>query len=1185
MSFLFGKDKAGGEAEEQKESASEEKATMEMVEEGKVKVAEAKGEREFTEEELAPPHKATVLEALSEVIEGKKPEDPEVEKERHRHRFDNKAGVVLAAHKTETLETFTQLEVDAEIEVHSAPIPLLASELDSDKDRGLQTQFAKDRLLQDGPNELEKPPRITLCVLFIIQLVQPIIALLIGAAVASAVISAVAGNQPGNPLSYIDSIAITIIVFLNAMLAALTENSANGALEALSALSSPISTVVRDGEEVEIPSADIVRGDIVVLTTGDVVPADARIITSSDLKVNEMLLTGESEDVSKTQKVKKAKAGAPEKLTPDTMVFSSCTVKGGNAKVLVVRCGMETRVGQIAALLTSDKDGAKKSYGCLPDTSANQTPLQVELGKLAVQIGFLAIMCCTIVFVVGVAVNAEDPDNDSIPSWLYMILIAVTLTVAAIPEGLPLCVTISLSSGCSDMVKENVLMRKIAAVETLGSASIICTDKTGTLTEGKMTTVKAWSSFNDYVVSGKGFDPTQGQVATGGSVAPDEVNFADDEKRMDDPRIISTVISASLCSNATLSQNEEGFWTPRGNSSEAPIIVLGAKLGIWPQDLEATFARTAEIPFSSSRKMMACVVEPAKKDDVETLKSEFKFNVVTGSKDCDFFASRVAHVKGAPNYILEKCTTILQDAPGASSYETEPVVVPMTEDLKTKVLDKVDELSSQALRVLAIAMRPIDADEGALPEDVEAKFDFLCKDLVLVGLVASIDPERDGVKQAVQDAKNAYVRTIMITGDYLKTAQAIAKNIEILPSDGSLDETGAVDCGSLRVEGEYKPNEVIDEMTLRTNVFARAKPEDKLEIVKSLQRQGLVSAMTGDGVNDAPALKEADIGVSMGLEGTEVAKGASDMILTDDNFCSIVKAVKKGRVIYSGIEKFVSFIMSVHFAEVLQIFLCVVIGLPIMRSPLQILFLVLVTDLPPAIALGVEPAEAGIMDQKPRPKTQPVVLPWMWRCIVANGMILTCCIMVVYVIALDAYSGAYFQSDINRDTRNSCYVWSRGAMFSRRKYRDPQEDSKFDECTKFAIRKARTCAFISLVWAENLRAYTARSFTKPVWVATFNNRAMNKAVFTAQVCLYVALFVPGLSTAVLGLFWDEIYWWGWVLALCGAFACLIGCELFKAVSRMFPNTEWVDPNEAKKPAFANTEAPEAVAAASSTEEA
>ena len=375
-------------------------------------------------------------------------------------------------------------------------------------------------------------------------------------------------------------------------------------------------------------------------------------------------------------------------------------------------------------------------------------------------------------------------------------------------------------------------------------------------------------------------------------------------------------------------------------------------------------------------------------------------------------------------------------------------MVPIDAAAKAKLYEVVDELSGQALRVLAISCRPLDTLPYADDDEVEDKLTaVLDGGLQFLGLVASIDPERQGVKDAIDTASHASVRTVMITGDYLKTAQAIARNISILNPDGSQDKD-AVDCNDLRPGDEYLDETDMDALTGRVNVFARAKPEDKLEIVKSLQRQGWVCAMTGDGVNDAPALKEADIGVSMGLEGTEVAKGASDMILTDDNFCSIVrwlsrkqpsrrrrrrrknhlgdhrlfeesgraraqvKAVRKGRAIYAGIQKFVSFIMSVHFAEVLQIFLCVVIGLPIMREPLQILFLVLVTDLPPAIALGVEPAEPNIMDKKPRPKEQPVVMPWMWRCIIANGLVMTVGIMSTYVVALDAYAGAFMQERI-----------------------------------------------------------------------------------------------------------------------------------------------------------------------------
>merc|ERR1711966_628124 len=407
---------------------------------------------------------------------------------------------------------------------------------------------------------------------------------------------------------------------------------------------------------------------------------------------------------------------------------------------------------------------------------------------------------------------------------------------------------------------------------------------------------------------------------------------------------------------------------------------------------------------------------------------------------------------------------------------------------------------------------------------------------------------------------------------------------------------------------EYLSNSEIDKLSRASSVFARAKPEDKLEIVKSLQRQGWVFAMTGDGINDAPALQRADIGVAMGLEGTEVAKGASDMILTDDNFCSIVKAIEKGRIIYAGIQKFVSFIMSVHFAEVLQIFLCIVSSAPVMRQPLQILFLILVTDLPPSIALGFEPGEALTMKRQPRPKTQPVVVRWMWVGIVANGVILTICIFCTYMIALWAYAGAFISDDITSDTRSSCSIWPEtGAMTpsldldcaswiacsstvgnsiynaacatwrTQAQYSVTGEaaianalvsattdatgaiyekygNDDCDICINESIRRARTCAFIALVWAEGFRAYVSRSFENGFWVDTFSNPDMNKAVGLAQVTLFIALFLPGLSDSVLGLYPMEIHGFGWFLATMGSLSCLVICEAFKCYSKRFVET-------------------------------
>jgi len=1104
---------------------------------------------------------------------------------------------------------------DQNPEHHLLPLEAIYEELNPNGEKGLSQGKATELLAMLGPNELEQPPRISLLMLFFIQLNSVVMYLLLGAVIASATINAIASENPENFLTYIDSIAILIIVLLNASIAAFTENNANDALEALTSLQSPMSLVVRDGEEVEIASREIVPGDIVKLKTGDVVPADVRNIHTSDFRVNEMLLTGEPEDVSKNTIVKPPIPGHPEKLTADCMAFSSCQVKAGTCVGIVVATGMKTRVGSIAALLNDTggddeeedipedaadieegkskskkkKTKKKKKKSCIPDTKANWTPLQVNLEALAVKIGYMAIAVCVVVFVVGVLLNTTDPESPETPSWLYMILIAVTLTVAAIPEGLPLCVTISLSSGCSSMVSENVLMRKIAAVETLGSASIICTDKTGTLTEGKMTLVAMHAGGIDYTVTGKGFDPTVGGITKteGGEDASSSRG------------VVATLGSAVLCSDTKLVQEKDEDtgnvkWVPKGNSSEAPLIVAGQKIKITRDELDVAQPQTYQIPFSSSRKMMVTITKTAGDSILKHLAPMGEYT---------------AHIKGAPNYIMEKCTMYM-DADGNE--------LPLDEAEKARLMSKVDALSSRALRVLAVATVKIGAE---LPygedDDTDDKFAKLVQNCTFCGMCASIDPERDGVKDAVTTSKTAGVRVVMITGDYLKTAQAIAMNIHILNPRTFVEGNGeAVDCGDLRPgkDGDYLPHHEIDELTKKTSVFARAKPEDKLEIVKSLQRQGWVCAMTGDGVNDAPALQKSDIGVAMGLEGTEVAKGASDMILTDDNFCSIVKAIEKGRVIYSGIQKFISFIMSVHFAEVLQIFLCIVIQLPVMRQPLQILFLIIVTDLPPSIALGFEPGEPQTMLRKPRPKSEPVVLKWMWAGIVANGLFLTASIMMIYVIALWAYAGAFNVFEIIDPLREGCAIWGPDTWYPSVDFTctvpppvdvnrwmectpnptpemlavDPvmdqyeciesfdavvgsvpfavMADEKWDElranettidaaieaaggeaaarqasdaeleaellgvwdskgenmtglyfsyyeagcldCIEKSIRRARTTAFISLVWAEGMRAYSSRSFENPVWVNMFSNKYMNYAVLLAQVRRSPCLRIP-----------------------------------------------------------------------------
>jgi len=682
-------------------------------------------------------------------------------------------------------------------------------------------------------------------------------------------------------------------------------------------------------------------------------------------------------------------------------------------------------------------------------------------------------------------------DTDSSP-WFYRILIAVMLAVAAIPEGIPLCVTISLSIGCQEMVKKSVLVRKLAAVETLGFASVICSDKTGTLTEGKMTMVKMWSGGVAYNVSGKGFDPTVGSFSR--SSTGTDANS--------DLGVKFSLMAALFCCNTSLEKGSDpetgdDKWEPKGNSSEAPIVVASRKAGFVPDAVDK-YSRVLEVPFSSSRKTMLTVSDVAGRDSL----CDGGVRLPRGTKF-------LAVCKGAPNYIIDLCAEQMGEDGGFE---------PLTPTRKADILSIFDEYSSLALRVLAIAIRPMKelpfdvADEDV---DMDTKFKLCRQDLRLVGLVASIDPDRDGVKESVHVARGAGIRVVMITGDYLKTAVAIARNVRILQEDGD-EALTAMDCGALRLHNEYLPEKDLDALIAHARVFARAKPEDKLEIVKSLQRQGLVSAMTGDGVNDAPALNHANIVVAMGVQGTEVAKGAADMILTDDNFCSIVAAVEKGRAIYAGIQKFVAFIMSVHIAEVMQIFACIVAGISPMRTPLQILFLILVTDLPPSIALGMEPGEASILKQRPRPRNEPVVLGWMWISILMNRVVLSMVILAVYMVALlHLCDGDIFQEDIH---------------------------------DMGALMRARTVAFISLVFAENVRAYTSRSFDRPFWHGLLRNPSMQKAVVIAQVCLYAAVLIPYFSAEILGLSGVGIGGWGWGLALPGPVATLLLCEACKVIT-------------------------------------
>jgi magnesium-transporting ATPase (P-type) len=710
------------------------------------------------------------------------------------------------------------------------------------------------------------------------------------------------------------------------------------------------------------------------------------------------------------------------------MVFSSCQVTNGSGLAVVTSVGMQTKIGEIARLIATKK-GKQSSWTagecrCLPDMAEKRTPLQEALRVLGVDIGKMALAVCVIIWCCGVAGKRTDVQRQQ-STDIYMTFIAITLAVAAIPEGLPLCVTISLANGSSKMVKKNVIVRKLAAVETLGCASVICTDKTGTLTEGKMTMVKGYVGFQEFDVSGRGFDPSVGK-------------FAYTETEIDaskDAMIRSLMFSALLCCNTTVTKDEyTGQWRPNGNSSEVPLVVAAGKLELWLNSREdKTRKRVLDIPFNSKRKLMLTVTEM----DLDSTLGEEGFHVTDFMDDAEREAAMsygkggkgkvyVTVAKGAPNILIDTCGSCIEYSTGVEDKSGRQAVKMVGFDTKrkSKMMNKIDTLSLDALRVLACGVRvstkaPLEGID--LEHDLNTadhKFEKVLEEggLHFFGLFASVDPPREGVTEAVQQCHTASVRVTMITGDYLKTAVAIAEDIGIISVDAD-DITGnqhidydkvALDCEALRPasnNGEYLDDFEMDTITCSGKIFARARPEDKMEIVRSLQRQGLCCAMTGDGVNDAPALSQADIGVAMGIAGTSVAKGASDMILADDNFVSIVSAIEMGRVVYAGIQKFLVHILAVHIAEVTQIFICLIFDIPPAVTPLQILFLILVTDLPPAVALGMEPGDKGIMGHKPRDREANVIVLWMGKFIGVKALACAVPNALCYFAALQWYVG------------------------------------------------------------------------------------------------------------------------------------------------------------------------------------
>ena len=723
-------------------------------------------------------------------------------------------------------------------------------ELNVNSKTGLSTEEAKKRLEKYGLNKLKGKPKKSLLQLFLAQLKDVLIYVLIGAAV----INIIAHGSEGIP----DALIILAVVLINALVGVIQESKAEKALEALQQMTAPKSLVRRNGEVIEINSEELVPGDILIIDAGRYIPADVRLIESANLQIQESSLTGESVPSEKNADF----ITSDEKISvgdKENMAFMSTIAIYGRGEGVVVATAMDTEIGKIAKILDEDENML--------------TPLQIKLEELGKTLGYGALAICGIIFVVGMLQGRQVVE---------MFMTSISLAVAAIPEGLVAIVAIVLSLGVKSMSRKNAIVRKLPAVETLGAVNIICSDKTGTLTQNKMTVVKTYTLNNLKDIS-------------------DERN---QKANVDETELIRSFV---LCSDASIDGGQD-----IGDPTEVALVVLGDKFNLEKNTLNAEYKRVGENPFDSDRKLMSTLNEEGN-----------KFRV---------------HTKGAIDNILMRSNRILVNGE----------ILPITDEDKAKILKVAENMSDDALRVLGVAFKDVDTE--IVPEEME-------KDLVVVGIVGMIDPPRIEVKGSIEEAKRAGITPIMITGDHKNTAVAIAKELGIA-TDISQSLTGS--------EIDSIPDEKFAKEINNYRVFARVSPEHKVKIVRAFKKQGNIVSMTGDGVNDAPSLKSADIGVAMGITGTDVSKGASDMILTDDNFTTIVHAIEEGRNIYNNIKKTIMFLLSCNLGEVLCVFFATVFGWAMPLVPTQLLWVNLITDTLPAISLGMDPGDKDVMNRKPR---------------------------------------------------------------------------------------------------------------------------------------------------------------------------------------------------------------------------
>ena len=895
---------------------------------------------------------------------------------------------------------------------HSRSIEHVVSQLQTQPDTGLPAAEAARRLQQHGHNELRERASVPFWKKIVDQLNSFVVILLI----VASVISALLGDT-------IEAVVIMVIVVLNAVLGVVQEARAEQALAALKKMAAPDAMVIRDGSRKRIPSRELVPGDLILLEAGNFVPADLRLVESVNLKIEEASLTGESLPVQKH-----ASAVVDEKLPigdRKNAAYMSTMVTYGRGKGVVVATGMATQIGLIAEMIQAFEE--------------EPTPLQKKLDQVGKTLSIAALIVCGLVFAVTALRDTPlslifDPNGglgvyfgQATPALIDAFFIAVSLAIAAVPEGLPAVVTISLALGMREMIRHHALIRKLSAVETLGSATTICSDKTGTLTQNEMMVVKLWVNHGEFDVTGQGYQP-EGQFLRNGR--PYEAR--------DDLEIAPLLWAAALDNDADLEISGEAEGKPSyrmvGDPTEGALIVAAAKAGLWHADLDRTFVRVAEIPFDADRKRMTTIHELRDVQDDDP--SPFRAGE-TGYAVC---------VKGAPDLVLQHCTHLLHRKGPA----------PMTEPERQKAIDANAHMASQALRVLGVAYRKLDA----LPLEDEITVDRIERDLVFVGLIGMIDPARPEVTPAIAKARHAGIRTVMVTGDYPDTARAIASQIGLLRdgSGGGQVLTGA----QLDAMDDAALTPEIDQ----TDVFARVSPEHKVRIVEAFRARGHVVAMTGDGVNDAPALKRADIGVAMGITGTDVSKETADMVLTDDNYVSIVSAVEQGRIIYSNIRKFVFYLLSCNVAEIAIIFIAALAGWPVPLTPIQLLWLNLLTDGAPALALGMEKGDPDTMDQPPRPPQEPIINKLMVIRIAIMTVALTAVVLGAYWIGMNEHG----------------------------------------------VDLAETMAFVTLALAELPIAYTTRSERYALFrLGALSNKWMQYAVGLSIILILAVVYVPFLN--------------------------------------------------------------------------